>query len=281
MSQPVVIENQDEEFFDSVDDMVQPQTSEIMMTKRSLLGELLSNTRHYEIRNANPVRFVKYIREYAYNNAINPDHVTYLATEIKKTHCVIGNFTTVELENHDIYLLDGHHRLTALKRLSNADLAQVELTIFNYKSDVITSQRTMDLFHKINKVKPYNINFEIDKDCRFIISELKRIDPGFKNGIRDNASGVVMWPNYLESKFKLLLEARLKQLPRYSVENVITQIRDYNNHLLNPNLSVSLLFKRDNPIVTGEISKKYTKALEHKFMLALPIGDIWPSKVLG
>lgn len=274
-------EHEDEPFYDSLDDTVQTQTQSVRLTKKELLGELIGKNRVYEIRDANTINFVKYIREYAYNNAINPEHVTYLATEIKKSHSVIGNFTTVELENGDIYLLDGHHRLTALKTLGDADLSQISLTVFNYKSDIITSQRTMELFHKINKVKPYNINFEIDKDCRFIISELKRRDPGFKNGIRDNASGVVMWPNYLEAKFKQLLEARLKQLPRYSVDNVITQILDYNQHLLNPMLSVNLLFRSENPIVTGEMSKKYTKAVSSKFMLALPIGDIWPSKVQG
>lgn len=274
-------EHEDDPFYDSLDDTVQTQTQTVRLTKKELLGELIGKNSSYEIRDANTINFVKYIREYAYNNAINPEHVTYLATEIKKSRSVIGNFTTVELENGDIYLLDGHHRLTALKTLGDADLSQISLTVFNYKSDIITSQRTMELFHKINKVKPYNINFEIDKDCRFIISELKRRDPGFKNGIRDNASGVVMWPNYLEAKFKLLLEARLKQLPRYSVDNVIKQILDYNQHLLNPMLSVNLLFRSENPTVTGEMSKKYMKAVSNKFMLALPIGDIWPNKIMG
>jgi hypothetical protein len=280
MSQNGTAGYQDDEFFDSVEDMVQTQTPDIRITKRALLGELLGKTRNYEIRGANTPLFVKFIKEYAYNNAINPDHVTYLATEIKKTHCVIGNFTTVELENHDIYLLDGHHRLTALKRLSDADLAQVELTIFNYKSDVIASTRTMDLFNTINNVKPYNINFQINNDCVVIITQLKRLDPGFKSGIRDNESGLVMFPNILESKFKLRLEARLKELPRYNVENVITQILAYNHHLLDPILSPSLLFKSANPIATGEM-KKVTKARDHKFMLSLPMGDIWPSKILG
>lgn len=273
--------HEDETYYDSVDDTVQTLRPTLRQTKKELLGELIGKNRTYEIRDANTINFVKYIREYAYNNAINPEHVTYLATEIKKSHNVIGNFTTVELDCGDIYLLDGHHRITALKTLSDMDLAQIALTVFNYKSDTITSLRTMDLFHKINKVKPYNINFEIDKDCLYIIKELKRRDPGFKNSLRDNESGVVMWPNYLEAKFKQLLEARLKQLPRYAVDNVIKQLMDYNQHLLTPTLSLNLLFKCEISMVTGEMSKKYNKAVNSKFMLALPIGDIWPSKVLG
>lgn len=258
-------------------DLITTLDPAVQLSKRALLGELIGKNKDYEIRDTSALAFIKHIKEYSYNNAISAEHVSYLAREIQRTQMVIGNFTTVELDDGDIFLLDGHHRLTALRLLEPALLKNIPLTVFNYRSDSINSERTMDLFHKINKVKPYDINFEVNKDCLFIIQELKRRDKGFKTCLRDNKK-TVLWPNYLEAKFKIKLEAKLKQLKKYNVERVIKQIIDFNKSLLNPDLVLNILFKAE---ITGSLQAKYATAKAHGFMLSLPAGEDWPDKIIG
>ena len=260
---------------------IEPMTGvleyEEQLTKRELLGICIAELRDYEIWRINVRTFVANITEYAYNNPINKEHVTYLSDEIAKSKLVIGPLSTVEIIDNKIRLLDGHHRLHALKKLEPEVLDMLEILVFNYKCS--NRQEIMNFFHRLNTVKPFSlIDITGDKDCLYIIDTLKRKNPGFTKCIKDNSTRV-NWPNIMEKTFKLQLQARLKALVNYDVTNVIEQILIFNDTLLKKPKKFKTLYNGEP--VPKDADDRYQKAYKSGFMLAFPEGNLWPSYVKG
>jgi hypothetical protein len=203
-----------------------------------------------------------------------------------ETREVIGPLITCEFEDGTIILLDGHHRLEALKTIcSEKDpgfLNLIPLVIHNYKSDHKDSPQTLALFHKINTVKPYTLVKTVDQDCLYVITQLKARFPEFKEGLRDTGKTRTVFPYVLESDFKRDLEARLKALVTYNRDNVIEQIVKYNAELgcmaRSPNGWQHLM---DASVKDELLKRKLSRLEEKKFYLATKPGSLWSLKVKG
>ena len=255
--------------------------------RRELLGQLIHAFSAFEIWTPTaPSVFVSTIPSYNYNQELNRDHVKALAKCIMETREIIGVLITCEFEDGTIILIDGHHRLEALKSIivekGAGFLNLIPLVIHNYKSDHKDSPRTLALFHKINTVKPYTLVKSVDQDCLLIITQLKARFPEFKEGLRDTGKSRTTFPYVLESEFKRNLEVKLKELVVYNRDNVIEQIAKYNMELgcmaRTPNGWQHLM---DATVKDEVLNRKLSKLAEKKFYLATKIGSLWPLKIKG
>jgi hypothetical protein len=255
--------------------------------RRELLGQLIHAFSIFEIWTpTNPSVFVSTIPSYNYNQELNRDHVKALAKCIMETREIIGVLITCEFEDGTIILIDGHHRLEALKAIilekGPGFLNLIPIVIHNYKSDHKDSPRTLALFHKINTVKPYTLVKSVDQDCLLIITQLKARFPEFKEGLRDTGKSRTTFPYVLESEFKCALEAKLKELVTYNRDNVIEQIAKYNMELgcmaRTPNGWQHLM---DATVKDEVLKRKLSRLEEKKFYLATKPGTLWPLKIKG
>jgi hypothetical protein len=88
------------------------------IARRELLGQLMHAFSAFEIWTpTEPGVFVSTIPSYNYNQELNKDHVKALAMCIMATKEIIGVLITCEFEDGTIILIDGHHRLEALKSI--------------------------------------------------------------------------------------------------------------------------------------------------------------------
>lgn len=285
---PITINKPDEDeaeenYEDALSDVIEDNS----VANRGILGQLVHSFSAFEIWTPDIVTvFVSKIPSYNYNQELNRDHVKALAKCITATREIIGVLITCEFDDGSIILIDGHHRLEALKTIyhekGSGFLNLIPLVIHNYKSDHKDSPQTLALFHKINTVKPYSLIKTVDQDCLLIITQLKARFSEFKDGLRDTGKSRTVFPYVLESDFKRALEARLKELVTYNRDNVIQQIVKYNSelgcltrtpdgwqHLMDANVKDELL------------KRKLSRLEEKKFYLATKPGSLWPLKIKG
>jgi hypothetical protein len=256
-------------------------------SKTELLGDLIYTFPDYEVWVIKDIaKFINSVESYNFNQELNSEHVANLAKRIIETKLVIGNLSTCEFNNGKNILIDGHHRLDALKlvlRETSASFVNaIPLIIFNYRSDEPNSKRTMELFHKINTVKPYTVIKTIDEDCLYIINTLKTKCPGFKDGIRDTNKSRTAFPYVHQSQFKCELEKLLKQLVKYNRDSIISQINEYNMQmrtLAESTFGFKELFKLDSVIKTETVSKKLDSMKKIGFYLASKKGADWYLKI--
>lgn len=225
-------------------------------------------------------RFVKGIEPYAYNNELDKKHIQTLAANFQKNKLVIGSFITIEFDNGDICLFDGHHRIEALKKLDDAVLAEIVIYVCHFKSNERESQQTRDLFSKINTVKPFDIKEQERCDnSNYIVEQLKKRHIGFKQCLRDNKK-LVQKGNYLQSQFVDELKGKLKQFDTmnkpYDTTVICNQIINYNDSL--PGLGLNYIFGKDN-IQTAE-TDEFKKMEVKKFYLASVGGRNWTNYIL-
>jgi hypothetical protein len=236
----------------------------------------------------NVPQFVLDIQHYNYNQELNEKHIADLAKQINTSKLIIGNISTCHCKTTGtLILIDGHHRVSALKKVLEESLygreiiSNTPLVVFNYHSDSPDSMRTMELFHKINTVKPYTVVKSIDKDCLYIINELKNKNSGFRQGLRDTNRTSANFPYVLQSKFKCALEEKLKTLGNYDRDTIITKLIEYNNSLndiASTDDCAELFDKKTNPDV---INKRIDTMKKMGFYLACDKGKLWPDKLNG
>jgi hypothetical protein len=138
---------------------------------------------NYEIYNCiNVFDFVENIKSYTFNNELNEPHILDIYNKINKpkAHFIDGVFSVINCnETNELYLIDGHHRLEALKEMMTTSctktcnkLNQFDITIHLYETDNVDSQNTLNLYHRLNNLKPYDINKNNDKTRQLVVSRI-------------------------------------------------------------------------------------------------------------
>lgn len=233
-------------------------------------------------------KFVTEIEHYNYNQELNQKHIDDLAKQINTSKLIIGNISTCHCKTTGtLILIDGHHRVSALKKVLTETLNGREiifntpLVVFNYHSDSPDSLRTMELFHKINTVKPYTVIKSIDKDCLYIINELKTKNAGFRQGLRDTNRSAANFPYVLQSKFKCALEEKLKTLGNYDRDTIITKLIEFNNSLHETAASDECAELFDRKTKPDMMNKRLEAMKKISFYLSCEKGKLWPDKLNG
>ena len=212
------VENDNESDYESIID----EESTIDLLNNNKIKKINLNELKLFICN-NLSEFCNNIEEYKHNNILNIEHINNLKKTLKKEKIILTSDFTVILskETNKIFLLDGHHRLQALKSLyMNDEIQNLNYIVRLYEMKNDEDPRIIELFEKINNTKPFKTNIEISRSSSNIFIKLKKTYPKvFKNtGIRSN------FPYINEYKFTEKLKSILIRMDRIDDENILKEI---------------------------------------------------------
>jgi hypothetical protein len=118
--------------------------------------------------------FIQNIKDYPYNYDIQEEHVSLIAEQLKTSHHLMSPFIVIQMTEpknatDDVFMLiDGHHRILALKKILEEDLAfKIELEVRVYKSDFMESALTQQLFRLCDRYKSINMDAFNGNEIRF------------------------------------------------------------------------------------------------------------------
>lgn len=236
---------------------------------------------NYEIYNCiNVFDFVENIKSYTFNNELNEPHILDIYNKINKSnaHFIDGVFSVIYCnETNKLYLIDGHHRLEALKEMMTTSctktcnkLNQFDITIHLYETDNVDSQNTLNLYHRLNNLKPYDINKNNDKTRQLVVS---RIIDYYPSCFKVKKTRSIQKPFLDKLEFSKSLINKIKNNPTIDYEVLFSDIVKINNNLKNKKIS-ELYYEYDNSSNTEKkkINGYYNKAIANKFYLGTPLG---------
>lgn len=226
----------------------------------------------YCITGSQTADFVRSISINTFGNLLNSEHIDYLTREIQSTRQIIGNIVCAYYDNK-YELIDGPHRIMALRKLNNDILATLTLDIIVYHTTYIDLKK---LFIKLNTMKPFSIESGVDYDAWRIVNELKSF-PGFKVGIKDTQQTGSNFPHIHAGDMRQRLSIVLATLGQYDINNIITKLTGFN--LLCSGKPISTHFKVLQ--IDDKLRQKFKKMEEKSFYLASPYGMQWDRYLLG
>ena len=142
---------------------------------------------------SNPREFVLNICPWTYNNTLTRKHIDKIKEGLKKDPILTGVFSTVLLDDGSLILIDGHHRHAALKELYQENFNEdIEIEVHCYKSDLKDSEKTINLFRKLNNIKPFPDDYERrivrDKTLLATVNIISKLKSRYNIAIRENCS---------------------------------------------------------------------------------------------
>ena len=174
--------------------------------------------------------FIKNIRLFINNNPLDRKHVENIKDNLRKDNNLVGIFTTVQFANDTIMLIDGHHRITALRELqSEGNKIISPLDIHNYKCISETSEDTMLLFEKVNNTKPFRTDVEIIKTVMHVIQKISDKFPKLFSKAKKRAN----FPKLHEKTFSDLLYLKMKKINMYDDVLILKILLSFNNKNIN------------------------------------------------
>lgn len=255
-----------------------------------------SHVEFYILRGYKDVQnFISNIKEYACNFKIHPEHVESITRQFNPTDPIhfLAPISLVEYQNYKsvepnclIEIIDGHHRIHALKTLLDTKMLggikrsrAVEIWIQVIKADNPDGSETHSLFKKFNNTKPFPINKNI-QDVKMLI--IVKLSKAFDNGnfalVKDNTTKTFR-PHINKGKLSEEIDKQIQKqmdisrvdLADINVDLIIERFKNYNLTLLE---KPSDWFNKKNedqyyglPIQPD--SNIYLKALENQCMLGL------------
>lgn len=234
----------------------------------------------------NTFDFIDNIKYYLFNNKLNNDHINEIYNAIKNNPQIDGVFSVVYCnETDELFLIDGHHRLEALKKLITEDntstdnrLNQFDITIHLYKTDNITSKNTLKLYHRLNTVKPFNIDKTIYNNRQLIISNLINIYP---NCFKTKRKHEVRKPYIDIDKFSEKLISKLEKDLNLDYEIIVKYIYNINKKLSKKSKTeLYFNYKDSNETEKQKFTKYFNTANTKNFYLGTPLGQKLLNKYL-
>lgn len=255
-----------------------------------------SHVEFYILRGHKDVHnFISNIKEYACNFTIHPEHIESIIRQFKPTDPIhfLAPISLVEYQNYKsvepnclIEIIDGHHRIHALKTLLDAKMLgpykrsrAVEIWIQVIKADNPDGPKTQSLFKKFNNTKPFPINKNIH-DVKVLIIE--KLSNAFNNGtftlIKDNTTKTFR-PHINKSKLSEEIDKQIQKqmdisrvdLADINVDLIIERFKNYNLTLLQK--PIDWFNKKTEDQYYGlsiqADSNIYLKAVENRCMLGL------------
>ena len=210
----------DEEFFDCQED--NPSNINILGTN-VIKRKYYSN---YYIEDFEKIKkFIINIEEYNYNSPTNEEHIKTIENVIRKTHKLYGIITTITNKHNHLILIDGHHRILALKNLiRNGYQLKISLDIHNYNCDQFTDDCVMKLFESLNNTKPFRTNIDFVKSSEYIITKIKKNIPKLFSESKTRAN----FPRLHLKSFNNSLQKYLEKNKEYNEEIIILKLLGLN-----------------------------------------------------
>jgi hypothetical protein len=228
--------------------------------------------------------FLKNINDFVYNNTLNEEHINCIYNNLLKDEDknIIGNFTVVQCDEEDnkLYLLDGHHRKEALKKImyNNQDIVYIDnilIEIKLYHVNKINSDLTFELYEKINNVKPYQIKLKEDY-VREIMSKLEEYEPFNKclKMYQDNTR-IGNFPNYNKNIFINKLNISLLSMSNIDTNKIVCKLIEFNESCCKLDIYKLFNVNKQNLNINKDITIKYNKVKKCNFYLRTPFGENW------
>jgi|694.fasta_scaffold08560_9 hypothetical protein len=151
------------------------------------LGILLYENTNIKFYVTQAKKFVKNIQIWAGQRPLNNEHIKCLARQFTKQEHVIGTFKVVRCSEGKIRLLDGQHRIVAIKEILKIQPDfNCDIFIELYETDRLESNKTLSLFQKANNV--LNVNPE-DMPNKNSLSIVDKLSSRFKLIFKDVEEG--------------------------------------------------------------------------------------------
>lgn len=201
--------------------------------KKSILGSLESQfdgyCESYKLKSLREIReFVENIKEYTLNDNLDKAHIDYFVNTIIKEKGIyfLDRVSLVQYNNHSsqhpgslIEIINGHHRIKALKRFfkivpqNELKNYKITLRLDIYHLDNPNSDGTLKLFKAFNAVRPQRTQWPAKELARRIILALSTtFDNKSKHFtfIKDNEAWTKK-PSIHEKYLATILEERIKE----------------------------------------------------------------------
>lgn len=206
----------------SSEDETEYQDSHTGVSNIDLLGsEFIKRDRYnnYYLNTLSDCKnFIENIEEFDFNSTINKKHILDLKESLKTDNHLTGVLTTVLLNNGNLILIDGHHRINAIKLLYKEDVnLSIGLDIHNYCFKDLNDPGLLKLFEKLNNTKPYKTNIDIVKSSKYIIDSIDEKYPKLFSDAKKRAN----FPRLHKREFNDKLQIKLKELLGSYNESII------------------------------------------------------------
>lgn len=184
---------------------------------------------------------------WSFNRQLNQEHVD----EIYKDLCsqtkpyLIGTLKVIKDASNEMKVIDGQHRLQALKKyiLTYTTAFPIFIEIYNVVS--FDDEIVIKLFKLANK----NLNVNVDEDLNMFVVELVNklaSDPELSRGIIDKNDGRVLRPRISKKELYEALKSNLKiHHLNQSIDDIVVKIKEVNYHI--SNMSYLQLYSRREP----------------------------------
>ena len=223
-----------ESYYDSCEEQHDDRETEINISTVDLLGENYQDKHNYInycIKNKKGItKFIKNIRLFTNNNPLNRKHIDNIKDNLKKDNILVGIFTTAQFVDDTIVLIDGHHRITAIRELLDEGIKIISpLDIHNYKCTSESAKDTMSLFEKVNNTKPFHTDIEIIKTRMYIMHTLNLKFPNLFSKAEKRAN----FPKLHEGTFMSILYDTIKETKIYEDEVILKIFLNFNDKYMN------------------------------------------------
>lgn len=226
---------------------------------------------------------VAYTTSWCFNRCINEDKVSELYQSLKEGNYMIpfimqAVYDSKHEDSRKIRLLDGQHRLEAIKRYEqeNTDAIQNYVWIFIYKLDhteTMNTRRVLELFKKINNNRQFS---EEEIPDTFIMDLVNALCETFVKGISQKIQNSrCNQPRIHKKELNLFLlgHKELLQSGNKPINEIVDNIKRINNRLRIKSYE-DMFLPRDRNIVNYG---RYTKAVDIKFFLNMEKSKYSPS----
>jgi hypothetical protein len=231
------------------------------------LGKSVKDTSLYSVHFPDVSQIIN-IKLYNYNNDLNKEHFKQMINKYRQNKEINGIFTTVINNKGKIGLLDGHHRLRALKKAYKLkNNIKPIICVHNYIIDDENSIKTRELFNNINRVKPFNNDAELLRHAHFITNRLRTT---FKGRFKENSTRA--------NKPNVLLNDVFKAIKTEIINIGVDKVDDDKIYdtIIDKNEELSTLTFEEILIIDKKLTdKQYEKMDEFDFYLSLYTPELW------
>ena len=215
----------------------------------NFLNLLLFKNDYFEYYKTDAHTFVNNVKIWAGQRDLNKEHIVYLAQQITKEKYIMGTFTLVRADDGTVVLVNGHHRVRALKKILKLQPSfNCDIMIELYKTDRLESKRTLNLFKNSNTI--LNVKVE-DMPNKYALSLLDKLTTRFDGIFRDRAIDEMCNRPYIH---KRLLFSKLKKAFQdhdLDEDSLFNAILDHNDKLKRKEYPKNTLKSKGKCVETG------------------------------
>jgi hypothetical protein len=141
--------------------------------EENILENLLFENSHVKLYKTQAKNFVNNVQIWVGQRPLNNEHIKSLAREFTNQEHVIGTFKVVRSQDGNIRLLDGQHRVNAIKEILKLQPEfNCDLLIELYEIDRLESNSALRLFEKANNVLNVKPEDMPNKNALAIVNKL-------------------------------------------------------------------------------------------------------------